>query len=59
MIVVTNWTCENCRAEGSVAHENDTDLWSVFHKIKDAHRLASPTCRFLPGKVRVTNTHRV
>lgn len=38
------WFCEACGVIGVTMYEEHADVMSVFHKLGDAHRAASPGC---------------
>lgn len=38
------WYCDDCRALGVVMVGDVEDIWSVYTRIKDAHRGAAPGC---------------
>ncbi len=38
------WSCEKCKATGSVKHEQRADVMSVVYLIEDDHKRVSPEC---------------
>jgi hypothetical protein len=50
------WYCERCCKSGTVYYtDNERDVWSVFRKIKDAHKEISSSCEQPIEQIRCVN----
>lgn len=48
----TTWSCEFCRATGSIEHPATATLGEICTKILDTHRTARPLCRATAKHIR-------
>jgi hypothetical protein len=48
-----DWTCTQCRREGTVTYQRHAGVWEVFTALLDDHRRAAPNCNGGRDTIRV------